>query len=188
LDSDPSIHVIGSAETAERALPLLTAGEPMVAVVDYRLPGMNGLDLCREIAERRLRTQVVVLSASVDRTVEQHAMFAGARGFVGKDADTTQIKSAVFAAARRQTTIDVSASGRATVIDGFFGSNLTPALRPAHLAVLKMMVAGMSNAEIAGRSGLSMHTVKQYAREIYERLGATGRSEAVALAVRRRIL
>jgi DNA-binding NarL/FixJ family response regulator len=185
LDSEPHFMVVGQAESAEEALHALPQLDPKVVIVDYRLPRMDGLELCREIAERRLRAQIVVLSVSLEEEVVERALLAGARAYVVKDVESSELKRAIRAAARGETTIDPKVAGRKLRLSARLEPSSAPVLRPAHLNVLGMIVRGMSNAEIASETGLSLHTVKSYVKETYERLGVTRRSEAVAVALRR---
>lgn len=185
LEAEPGFEVVGQAENAESALEQLEALNPTVVIVDYRLPRLDGLELCREIAEHRLRSQIVVLSVSIDENVVERAFLAGARAYVVKDVESSELKRAVRAAARGETTIDPKVTGRILRLAARLDPSMASVLRPAHLRVLKMIATGMSNTEIAEETGLSLHTVKSYIKETYERLGVTRRSQAVAIALRR---
>jgi DNA-binding NarL/FixJ family response regulator len=184
LGSEPDFNVVGHAETGEEALELLEVLDPAVVIVDYRLPRMGGLSLCREIAERRLRSQIVIISVSLDESVVLQALLAGARAYVVKDVELGELKRAVRAAARRETIIDPKVTGRMLRLASRLDPVTASSLRPTHLNVLRLIVDGLSNAQIAATTGLSLHTVNSYVKETYDRLGVSKRSEAAAFALR----
>jgi DNA-binding NarL/FixJ family response regulator len=188
LDRESDIRVIGQAETAEQALDRLTDADPDVVVVDYRLPGMDGVGLCREIAERRMRARVVVLSGFLDDDAVHASMMAGARAYIVKDVEAAELKRAIRAAACGETMIDPKVTGR---IVGWAARSDSPTLlgelRPSELQVLRLLCQGKSPKEISAATKLRPQTVKSYLREIYTKLGVGSRAEAIAIALRRGI-
>jgi DNA-binding NarL/FixJ family response regulator len=185
LGREPDIEVVGESSTAEGALESLDRTNPSVVVVDYRLPGMDGIELCREIAERRLRAQVVMLSAYLDDDIVYSALMSGARAYVVKDVESSELKRAIRAAARGETVIDPKVAGRILNWAARLDPRATHALRPMELRVMRLLVEGRPNREIARLMGLSPHTVKSYLREIYRKLEVGNRAEAAAVALRR---
>lgn len=188
LGREEDIRVVGQAENAEQALVSLSDADPDVVVVDYRLPGMDGVGLCREIAERRMRARVVVLSGFLDDDAVHASMMAGARAYVVKDVEAGELKRAIRAAARGETVIDPKVTGR---IVGWAARADAPTLlgelRPSELQVLRLLCQGKSPKEISSMTKLRPQTVKSYLREIYTKLGVGSRAEAIAIALRRGI-
>ena len=182
LSREPDFAVVGEAADAEEALGLMEEIQPAVAVLDQRLPGMSGLELCREIAERRMRTQVVILSGFLERHAVEGALRAGARAFVVKDVEADELKRAIRAAAQGQTTIDPKLS-RVFAMD-----RQEKRMSPRHLRILNALGEGLSAAEIGQKLGLTEHTVKSYMRELYAELEVNSRAEAIAAAARRGLL
>jgi two-component system, NarL family, response regulator DevR len=184
LGREADMKIVGQAETAEEALESVPAVDPAVILVDHRLPGMDGVALCRAIAEMRLRAQVVVLSGLLDREVVAAALDAGARAYVVKDVEASELKRAIRAAARGKTLVDPKVAGR--VVTGAWGeARQHVRFPPSQLNVVRLLVEGKSVADIAAATGLSHHTIKSYLRTIYRRLGVSSRAEAAAVALRR---
>lgn len=188
LEREPDIEIVGRSDSAESALEALPDVDPAVIILDHRLGGMDGVEACREIAERRLRAQVVILSAYLNEEVVQAAFLAGARAYVVKDVEAAELKRAIRAAVRGETVVDPKVAGRFLSWAARLDPRATGALRPTELRVLRLLVQGKSNREIAGTAGLSPHTVKSYLREIYQKLGVGSRAEAAAVALRRGLI
>lgn len=188
LAAEPDLEVAGVAASAEEALSLAEAERPDIAVVDYRLPGACGIELCAALIDRHPGTRVIMLSSCVDDDVVLRAVEAGASAYVYKDVDGVDLKRAI-----RQV-----ASGRATRN----GANDRSALAEAHrrtgpygevlslreVEVLRLVAAGGSNPQVATELGLSPGTVKTYLRRAGEKLGAHNRAEAAAAAIKRGLL
>lgn len=185
LGREPDLRVVGMAENAERALELLQTSNPQVIVLDHRLPGMDGVMLCRRVAELRLRAQVVMLSAFMDDESVLAAFHAGARAYVLKDVELGQLVHAIRAAARGETVMDTKVSGRFVPWTERSRTDVARYPSPAHIKILRRLVEGRSVADIALLTGLSPMTVRSYLRAIYKELGVHSRSEAASIAVRR---
>lgn len=182
LSREPDLEIVGEAADAESAVDMMVTLKPKVAVVDNRLPGMSGIELCREIAERRIPTQAVVLSAFLERRAVEDALRAGARAYVVKDVEADELKRAIRAAAQGKTMVD----GKVPISLG--GSHDEKRMSARHLRVLNALAEGRSASAIGNFLGLSLHTVKSYMREIYADLGVNSRAEAIAVAARRGLL
>jgi len=181
---EPDFVVVGDSPTADEALVRLEGTDPDVVIVDYRMPGMNVVDLCREIAERRLRAQVVVLSAFVDDGAVDAALQAGARAYVVKDVEAGDLKRAVRAAARGSTMLDPRVTPGIITWAARLDLGKAAHLRPGEARMLRSLVEGKTNAQIATEMGVSPETVKTYLREVYRKLGVRSRVEAVSAALR----
>jgi len=188
LDREPDINVVGKAASAEDALMLIPGLEPDVAVVDYRLPGMSGVQLCEQLSERHPGVAVIILTSYFDDEVIVGAMRAGARGFAYKDVGAVELKRAVREVAQGKVLLDPSAAGRA------FGwaqqGRLSPdeALSRREIEVLRHVAAGRKNQEIAHLMGLTDNTIRTYVKRALEKLGCHSRSEAAAIAAKKGLL
>ena len=184
LGREPDLEIVGQAESAEEALAILRTSNPSVVVLDDKLPGMNAVRLCQTIATEALRAQVVVLAGVLDEQGSAAAIAAGARAFVVKDVGSSELKRAIRVAARGETLVDSAP----VATGGGAPWETTPSqvrLPPSELRVLRLLVEGMSVADIATTTGLSQHTIKTYLRTIYRKLGVSSRAEAASFALRR---
>lgn len=184
LDADPGLEVVGEAEGIAGAADAVSRAKADVVVVDLRLGEGDGLELCRILAERQIPSQIVVLSAFLSEELVQAAFRVGARSYVVKDVEPGELVSAIHAAARGETTIDPKVMSAF----GMWAIRLEPRLgvrlRASEIRILQHLCAGRSNEEIAQRTELSVHTVRSYLRDIFVRLGAKTRAEAVSIALR----
>jgi len=184
LDAESDLEMIGAVADAEAAIDLISRVAPDIVVADFRLPGMDAAGLCRLIAEQRLPTSVVVLSAFLDEDAVHASLMAGARAYIVKDVDAGELKRAIRAAARGEMAVDAKITGR---IIGWAAKAELPnpaQLRPSEIHVLQLLSRGSTTAQIAASAGLRPATVKSYLSDIYVKLGAKTRAEAVATAFR----
>jgi DNA-binding NarL/FixJ family response regulator len=187
LDREPDINVVGKAASAEEALTLIPAVAPDVAVVDYRLPGMTGVELCERLQEVHAEVAVVILTSYFDDEVIFGAMRAGARAFAYKDVAAVELKRTVREVVQGKTLLDPVAAKR--VFGWAERGRLTPdePLSRREVEVLRHVAAGRKNQEIA-LMGLTDNTVRTYLKRALEKLGCHSRSEAAAIATRKGLL
>jgi len=186
LAREQDMEVVGEAGTAEDALDGIASIGPDVILVDYSLPGMTGIDLCREIAERRLPGQVLILSGYLDAELARLALLSGARAYVLKDVDPQGLKHAIRAAASGQTTVDSQLGPR--VLTSFWTSGTAGSPEPLTSdegVALRLLVAGEPDRLIAAFLGIDRKELPSLLRGLYRKLGVRSRAQAVAHAGRR---
>jgi two-component system response regulator DevR len=189
LVSEPDFSIVGEAASAEQALELTERLQPDIALVDIRLPGTNGIELCRIINERYPQTAVIILTTFTDESLVAQCIQAGARGFIVKDIERLDLKRSIRAVARGEAAIDtkVAASVLAQLRRSPPQAEPAPApdlLSSQQLVILRLVAQGLSSREIATQLYLSENTVKGYVQEILHRLGVKNRTEAVMVAVK----
>jgi DNA-binding NarL/FixJ family response regulator len=167
--------------------------QPDVALKDQRMPGVDGVEATRHIAESHAETKVVVLTTYADDHTVIQALRAGACGFLTKDASSEQIRDALGAAASGRSAIDpsvqhhlVDAIARAPAREWTqpAESQLPDDLTPREAEVLGLIAEGLSNADIASRLSVSETTVKSHINHLYMKTGARDRAQAVVYAYR----
>jgi NarL family two-component system response regulator LiaR len=187
LLTDADIVLVGEASSGEEAIRVCAEVRPDVVLMDMRLPRMSGVEATRRIRAELPTTQVLALTSFVEDTLVQEAIQAGAVGYLSKGASRTELTDAIRAAHAGQTTLSSEAMHalfQATRAPQDIGDDLTERQKD----VLREMVAGKNNSEIADSLFLSSSTVSYHVSEILSKLGAANRAEAAALAVRHNLV
>jgi len=186
LTAEADFEIAGDAANAEQALELIERLRPDVILLDVRLPGESGIDVCRTVTERYPETAVIILTTFTDETLVAQCIQAGARGFIVKDIERFDLKRSIRAVARGEAAIDPKAAvavlaqlRRAPQVKQEPSLEL---LSPQQIVILRLVAQGLSSREIATQLYLSENTVKGYVQEILHRLGVKNRTEAVMVA------
>lgn len=185
----PDLELVGEVGDGRAALAGIRELSPAVAVVDLRLPEIDGVGIANAVARDGLATRVLVLSAFTDPRLVYEAMSAGAAGFFSKDADREAVLDAVAAVARGESRVEprlqsaLFAEMRERARD-----DERPLLTPREREVLGLMAEGLSAPAIGRRLYLATATVKSHQARLYEKLGVSDRAAAVAAAMRAGLL
>jgi DNA-binding NarL/FixJ family response regulator len=189
LVAEQDFQIVGEAASAEQAMELIERQQPHIALVDIRLPGTNGIELCHTINERYPETAVIILTTFTDENLVAQCIQAGARGFIIKDIERLDLKRSIRAVARGEAAIDTKVA--ASVLAQLRRSPLPieaprspDGLSSQQQVILRLIAQGLSSREIATQLYLSENTVKGYVQEILHRLGVKNRTEAVMVAVK----
>jgi two-component system nitrate/nitrite response regulator NarL len=188
LSASGQVEIVGEAEDGRSALEQIQEHQPDVALLDYKLPELDGVAVTNAVVRDQLPTRVLLVSAFTDSGVVYQALETGAAGFVSKEARREQIVDAVLACARGENVVppDV-ASGLVSEIR-LRKSDERPALTQREQEILKLIAAGKSLPEIAKELYLGLTTVKTHVQHLYEKLGVSDRAAAVASAMRRGLI
>jgi DNA-binding NarL/FixJ family response regulator len=188
LAGQDDIEVIGEAEDGNAAVELTEQLRPDVALMDIRMPGIDGIEATRRIAARGIVTRVLILTTfDIDDYVYE-AMKAGASGFLLKTAPPQQLADAVRTIAAGDALLAPSITRR--LIQQYVrrpppGTTVPPGLEELtqrELDVLKLLARAMSNAEIAAELVVSDATVKSHVNRILSKLSLRDRAQAIVLA------
>ena len=174
--------VCGEAENGEEAARLAMRLKPDVVVMDLMMPGMSGAEATAAVLKASPEAKVLILTTFGTAAEIADALAAGATGAITKNLSSAELTAALrdTAAGVRRLSPEIEESLSAA--DS--GPNLTPRQRE----VLDSITRGLSNDEIAALLGISKARVKQHLNEVYEKLGAANRAEAVAIAMHRHLL
>ena len=182
------LDVIGEAGTGREGLELIRSTLPDVAVLDYQLPELDGLEVVHALVRDGLPTRTLILSALTDSAIVFRALQEGVNGYLSKDARRAEIVDAVLKVARGGTVVPAElAAGLAEQIRLRAQSD-TPALSERERQVLQGFARGMSIPAIAAELFLGASTVKTHTQHLYEKLGVSDRAAAVAEGMRRGLL
>ena len=185
----PDLELVGAAAAGREALERIRALAPQVAVLDVRLPELDGLQILNAVTRDGLPTRVVFLSASGEPELVYRAVQVGAAGYFRKEADRDAILNGIAAVAAGRTAIEPEL--QAGVFDQIrlrgTGDD-RPVLTVREREVLALMAEGLSGPQIAEQLIVALPTVKTYQTRLYEKLGVSERAAAVAEAMRRGLL
>ncbi|ETK34114.1 LuxR family transcriptional regulator [Microbispora sp. ATCC PTA-5024] len=184
LDDEPDIEVVAEAGDGEQAVRAIRSLAPDVALMDIRMPGVNGLEATRRLAG--VATRIIVLTTfDLDEYVYE-ALRAGAAGFLTKEAPAERLIEAVRVVAAGDGILTPGVTRR--VIEAFAAAPLprrSPALdvlTAREIEVLRLMARGLSNPEIAAELFISDTTAKTHVSRILTKLGLRDRIQAVIFA------
>lgn len=183
LDDIEGVEVAGEAGDGREALLLIERLKPHVAVLDIRLPGMNGLELAERLAKGHPETRVLILSMHGDEEYVRQALHAGAAGYLLKDSSVTEFELALRAVSRGETYLSPAVS-RLVVDDYLRHKAPAPGLSPRQREVLQLIAEGHSTKEIAHRLGVSVKTAESHRFQIMARLGIHDVPGLVRYAIR----
>src|SRR5258708_22294257 len=175
LEDDPQIRVVGEASDGHDAVEAAAALRPMVVVMDFALPSMNGAVATRHILKANPDTAVLILSMHAEPNYVRTCLEAGARGYLLKNAMDLELVDAVKQVAEGHQVLDPRL-GRLPEAE--------TSLTPRELEVLQLIVHGKSNKEIATVLGLSANTVAVHRANIMQALGVHNAAELVTYAIR----
>lgn len=181
LESFADMQVVGIAPNGEALLGRLREWAPAVVIQDLLMPGgIDGIETIRRVKRVAPRTKVIALTASTDEARMIGALRVGAEGYVRKDAEPETLLAAIRAVAAGATYLDPSVS-RAVLAAASPADDLTD----REFDVLRQLVLGRSNKDIAAALALAEETVKTHVGSLLAKLRAENRSQAVVLALKR---
>jgi two-component system, NarL family, nitrate/nitrite response regulator NarL len=188
LSGSGQVEIVAEAEDGRKALAEIEEHRPDVALLDYKLPGLDGVAVTHAVVRDGLPTRVLLLSAFTESGVVFKALETGAAGFVPKEARREQIVDAVLACARGENVLPSElASGLVSEIR-LRAVDDAPALTERESQILRLIATGKSLPDIAGDLYLGVTTVKTHVQHLYEKLGVSDRAAAVAEAMRRGLI
>jgi len=176
------MKVIGEAEDGEEACALYDQLSPDILILDLRMPKKSGLQVVTELMSRTPKPRIIVMTTYEGEEDVRRAISAGAKGYVLKGTKRDQILDTVRNVYEGRPSLSPEIAGK-------LADSLTrPEFSERELQVLKQMAAGKSNREIAQVIYVSENTVKAHVKSILAKMDAIGRTEAIAIAVKRGLI
>jgi len=183
LSADADIEVSGEAVNADEALRLVRERDFNVALVDIALPGKNGLDLLRQLRTEKPKMAVLMLSTYSEEIYAVRALKLGAAGYLTKDSPTATLTAAVRKAAAGGRYVSPALLEKLADLIGGTAKLTHESLSNRELEVLKLIAAGESLVNIAGKLHLSPNTVTTYRARILEKMGLNSNAELTRYAI-----
>jgi two-component system, NarL family, nitrate/nitrite response regulator NarL len=189
INERPDLELVGEAADGRQALEQIKELAPEVAVLDIRMPGLDGTQVLAAMRRDGLETEVLFLSAFMEPELAYRTVASGARGYLSKESSRQEVCEAVLTIARGGTALAAEAqAGLAREIQERERTGGPPQLTDREQQVLDLVAQGHSAPEIGRRIHLSTTTVKSHLHSLYEKLGVSDRAAAVAEAMRRGLL
>lgn len=182
IGTESDMVLVGQAATAAEAIAEFRRLRPDITLMDLRLPGTNGTDALIAIRGEFPKARVIMLTSSESDGEIQHALRAGASGYVLKSMPQDELLAAIRSvhAGRRHVPADVAAR----LAEHLGEEDLTA----RELEVLRLIQDGYKNKQISDKLSISENTVNFHIRNLVDKLGASDRTHAVTIAVRRGLL
>lgn len=177
------IQVVGEASTGEETVTKVIALQPDIVLMDIQMPGVNGIEATRQIAQQSPKTGVIVVTMFEDDSSVFSAMRAGARGYILKDAGEEEVLRAIRGVASGEAIFGPAIARR---LAHFFSRTQKdaafPELTEREREILDLIARGETNAEIVQHLVLSPNTVRNHISSIFSKLQVIDRAEAILRA------
>ncbi|GJQ34779.1 MAG: DNA-binding response regulator [Anaerolineaceae bacterium] len=186
LGVNKDLKLIGEASDGEEALQKVSLYKPDVVLMDLMMPGKDGVTATREIIQKYPQTKVIALTSFAEQNMVQGALQAGAIGYLQKNVTARELGNAIRSACQGRMTLSPEATqalANSVAQPQIAGEQLTDRERD----VLKCMVDGLNNNEIAEALVVSLGTVKFHISNIFHKLGVDSRVEAVKAAIEQKL-
>jgi DNA-binding NarL/FixJ family response regulator len=182
LSMDPELRLVGEAVNGDECLAICGREHPDVLILDVTMPQCDGFGVLERLPRTAPTTRAVVLTVHLERSFEERALAAGARGFLQKGSSASMILQAVRAVAAGQ--IWATRVGTAQVLAGSPVVEVMSSLTSREREVFSFLGRGLMNREIAQETGLSEKTIASHVASLISKLGVRGRVAAALLARR----
>ncbi len=186
-----SFEVVGEAANGEEAVTQAKALRPDIVVLDIRMPGISGIEACRQIVEALPECKVIMLTSYAEDALLFAAVKAGAAGYVLKEIGNKELVQAIDRVARGEEMLNSELA--VSILDEMRGAREAKRavafadLTPQELLVLALVAEGMTNRQIAKRLFLGEGTVRNYVSSVLAKINVANRAEAAAYAVEHNI-
>jgi NarL family two-component system response regulator LiaR len=181
-----NLELVGEAENGEQAVVRAKVLKPDVILMDLMMPVMDGVTATRLIKTQDPSIQVIALTSFQEDEMVQNAMKAGAIGYLMKNVSTHELAAAIQAASQGKMTLSPEAAQ--ALVHSMQQTAETELLTEREREILKLMVEGLNNSEIAERVVVSLSTVKYHVSNILSKLGVDNRVAAITQAIQKKLV
>jgi len=189
LEARPDLVVVGDLTSAKGADEFMRLEKPDIVIMDLGLPGEDGMELMRRLKEEHELARFIVYTGQLEPSLVRTALDIGASGFVRKTSGASELLSAIDTALRGEiflcpaTTTSLIHSAASRPGDGIDAGAVR--LTERELSVLRLIVKGLRNKEIADALGISVKTVETHRARVMSATGCSSPAELVRFAIRR---
>ena len=182
LGTEKDIEVVGEAKNGAEAVSNAVELQPDIVIMDLMMPKMDGVEATKELFRKAPSVKTILLTTYGTSDGIAHALRAGARGAVLKNADNSELAKAIRIVAQGGDYISPD------IRQQLAADPPVPDLTPRQSEILESMVRGLTDRDIAEQLGLSPESVSEHVGAIRQKIGAANRTEAVAIAMRKYLL
>ena len=182
LGTEKDIEVVGEAKNGAEAVSNAVELQPDIVIMDLMMPKMDGVEATKELFRKAPSVKTILLTTYGTSDGIAHALRAGARGAVLKNADNSELAKAIRIVAQGGDYISPD------IRQQLEADPPVPDLTSRQSEILESMVRGLTDRDIAQQLGLSPESVSEHVRAIRQKIGAANRTEAVAIAMRKYLL
>jgi len=182
LGTEKDIEVVGEAKNGAEAVSNAVELQPDIVIMDLMMPKMDGVEATKELVRKAPSVKTILLTTYGTSDGIAHALRAGARGAVLKNADNSELAKAIRIVAQGGDYISPD------IRQQLAADPPVPELTPRQSEILESMVRGLTDRDIALQLGLSPESVSEHVGAIRQKIGASNRTEAVAIAMRKYLL
>lgn len=183
LEREEGIEVVGEVGTAVEAIALAHQLVPALMLVDVELPDGSGVEVVREITQAGLPVRCLMLSGHDDYVYLSEALAAGAAGYLLKTVTAAELMAAIRAVGLGSVVVDQALARRLTDRGRQFDERVAATLTRRELDVIRALMRGLSNKEIAAELGVGVRTVESYVSAVLMKLSVHSRTEATLYAI-----
>jgi two-component system nitrate/nitrite response regulator NarL len=188
IKSRPDLELVGAADDGRAALEEIRRLAPDVALVDMRMPELDGAQILNAVVRDNISTRLLFLSTHTESSMVYDLIARGAAGYLDKVSSAEEICDAIAAVSRGQTVLSESIEGGVLQQIRLQGGERETKLTERENEVLRLVAEGLTAPEVASRLFVEPSTIKSHLQNIYEKLGVSERAAAVAEAMRRGLL
>ncbi|MED3648781.1 response regulator transcription factor [Halalkalibacterium halodurans] len=190
IETDEDIFVTGEATNGKEAIRLCESQRFDVAVLDIRMPEMDGIEAAKVLRSRFPEMKILMLTTFDDHQYVMEALKLGVSGCMLKDGDTESLIRSIKSALNGGLSLEdqVAAKVMPVLLQHEEAIPIDPTLTPREIAILKCIGEGLNNKEVAERLGLSVGTVKNQTSQILDKLALRDRTQLAIYAIRHRLV
>ena len=188
LELEDNISVVGEAGDGIECIDAIYKLRPDVVILDINMPKMDGLSVLKKIRESNIGCKIIVLTFYNEIGIVQDAVKSGANGYILKEADSTLLVKAINIVTNGERYIQPSIAAMLRQSKIIEQQNRAEALTKRELEIIKLLVGGLYNKEIADYLNISEKTVKNHISSIFRKINVSDRTQAAVYAIKNNLV
>lgn len=188
LELEKNIKVVGEVGDGISCIDQIYKLQPDVVILDISMPKMNGISVLKQIREKGMNCKVIILTFYNDIDIIQDAIDSGANGYILKESDSSLLIKAINIVITGEKYIQPSVSAMLRQHRIIREQNSVDTLTKRELQIIKLLVAGLYNKEIADNLNISEKTVKNHISSIFKKISVSDRTQAAVYAIKNNLV